>query len=385
MCGLPGSGKSSFSQALAKSSDKWVIISQDDLGSKEECDVLLDKSIKNKKNIIIDRCNVTKNDRKYWLESAKSTTAIVHMNIDSNLCAFRIKNRSNHPTVKAGTGESIIKSFVKQYEPPTEHEIDGNFYSIETPEEIESLLKKWGADNIDLSGNLIKFPRTPHLLDIREFDKTDIVTVCRDDLLMSKAQRNEFLNVNVTIEEKIDGANMGISIGPDMKLMCQNRSHYVNSSTQEQFKYLDTWIEQHNLDLYEILENGRYILYGEWCYARHGIHYKYLSDYFIAFDIYDKYYAKFLSREHFYLQLSKGPSIFFVPIIASGTFSKVEDIYKLIQKDSEFTTGPIEGLYIKKDNGRFLEGRCKIVAATFHESFDKHWIHKKFEKNIIKF
>jgi hypothetical protein len=38
-----------------------------------------------------------------------------------------------------------------------------------------------------------------------------------------------------------------------------------------------------------ILEPGRHILFGEWCRAQHSVFYSRLPDYFLAFDIWDRY------------------------------------------------------------------------------------------------
>jgi len=40
--------------------------------------------------------------------------------------------------------------------------------------------------------------------------------------------------------------------------------------------------------LWDMLSSPDVILYGEWCYAKHSIHYTMLPDYFIAFDIFLK-------------------------------------------------------------------------------------------------
>jgi hypothetical protein len=42
-------------------------------------------------------------------------------------------------------------------------------------------------------------------------------------------------------------------------------------------------------------ESPRFILFGEWVYAKHSIHYSKLPAYFIAFDIFDLQNQSFLS------------------------------------------------------------------------------------------
>jgi atypical dual specificity phosphatase len=62
----------------------------------------------------------------------------------------------------------------------------------------------------------------------------------------------------------------------------------VPVETTTQWRQLDSWAEKHAWSLHQLLGDRRYILYGEWCYAKHSIHYARLPDLFLAFDIYDK-------------------------------------------------------------------------------------------------
>ena len=150
---------------------------------------------------------------------------------------------------------------------------------------------------------LFKFPRTRHLFDAGGSGVT------RDDLLMDQTEENTFYTqpgqrgravqqqqVTVAIEEKVDGANLGISIDTEtLEIKVQNRSHYINSKTHRQFSTLDSWLAQHSSALYDILEPGRHVLFGEWLYAKHSIYYTRLPGYFMAFDLYDREVDRFYS------------------------------------------------------------------------------------------
>jgi atypical dual specificity phosphatase len=142
--------------------------------------------------------------------------------------------------------------------------------------------------------DLFKFPRTRHLFDAGGNG------VSRDDLLMDPNEEATFYSsrhhrVLIAVEEKVDGANLGISIGHDMKVYVQNRSHYINSKSHRQFSTLDAWLSDHSPSLYEVLEPGKHVLFGEWLYAKHSIHYTSLPGCFMAFDIYDRSCDKFYS------------------------------------------------------------------------------------------
>ncbi len=156
--------------------------------------------------------------------------------------------------------------------------------------------------------DLFKFPRTKHLFNAGGSG------VSRDDLLMDKGEETAFYTARgsrkkqpsssrgeagvVAIEEKVDGANIGISVDSEtLEYKVQNRSHYVNSKTHRQFSTLDSWLSEHSEGLYKVLgtEPGRYVLFGEWLYAKHSILYTHLPDYFLAFDLYDLKEARFFS------------------------------------------------------------------------------------------
>ena len=131
--------------------------------------------------------------------------------------------------------------------------------------------------------DFFKFKRTKHIFDAGGNGVT------RDDLVMTKKEADSFLkNSTFVIEEKVDGANIGLSTDENFTIRAQNRSHFVNSSTHKQFSTLDTWIGEHSEDLYKILSPlGKFILFGEWLFAKHSIHYTKLPSLFLAFDIFD--------------------------------------------------------------------------------------------------
>lgn len=103
-----------------------------------------------------------------------------------------------------------------------------------------------------------KFPRTRHLFNFG--------SATRDDLIMTKAEAAAFFgsstsgdregekNLIVTLEEKVDGANLGVSIDPETgDIRPQNRSHFVTSKSHSQFKKLDFWIDTHREELMNLL------------------------------------------------------------------------------------------------------------------------------------
>ena len=184
-----------------------------------------------------------------------------------------------------------------------------------------------------------KFPRTRHLFDAGGSG------VSRDDLLMDRGEEAVFYSQPATgrggrgrgsqqrqqlvaLEEKVDGANLGISMGADWQLQVQNRSHFVNSKTHSQFSCLDSWLEDNSAALYEVLESDKLVLFGEWLYAKHSIHYTRLPGYFMAFDLYDKKEAKFFSWRERNRRLNDS-GIPIVRQISETTISGRKDVSKV--------------------------------------------------------
>lgn len=75
--------------------------------------------------------------------------------------------------------------------------------------------------------DLVKFPRTFHLFDAGN-------SVGRDDLLHDTKSASVWFKNKISLEEKVDGSNLGISINESGSILFQNRSHFVNTATQTQ-------------------------------------------------------------------------------------------------------------------------------------------------------
>jgi hypothetical protein len=80
-------------------------------------------------------------------------------------------------------------------------------------------MKNKNTEPKDAHSDFIKFPRTHHLLVLSK-------NVDREDLFMDPKDAKPYYTENVTVEEKIDGANLGFSLDPEtLKVLSQNRSH----------------------------------------------------------------------------------------------------------------------------------------------------------------
>src|SRR5262249_7817347 len=133
---------------------------------------------------------------------------------------------------------------------------------------------------------ILKYPRTPHISGSRlQPGDEDVKVVAREALE----------GATFIIEEKFDGSNCGISFGLDDSLILQSRGHGLAGGPRErQFDLLKRWASHHVAALRDIL-GRRYVMYGEWLYARHTIPYDGLPHYFLEFDILDRESHTFLS------------------------------------------------------------------------------------------
>jgi len=365
LIGKPGSGKSWFSAAISKrrATGTTIIISQDDNGSRAACEREMSRQDHSSAMVIFDRCNPLAADRKAWLKLVDRPCVAVYFDYPKALCQQRINARLDHPTIRAGRGANALDQFSDQMQPPS---IDEGFTAILT---ITSFAAS--RDAVQLIAKdppLLKFPRTPHLLDLG--------ATTSDDLVLNDFQT---LSGNLTIEEKIDGANMGFSLDWNKAIRCQNRSHWISSNDHAQFKPLDRWIEAHSEALHKVLDRDRhfperYILYGEWMVAKHSIHYTHLPDHFIAFDMYDRVTGAFLSRSSL-THVLRDTGIFQVPLISQVQSISKEQVLQTLEQMSEYAPGcKIEGIYIKTEDPERLRvvDRAKVVRGDFIAG-NEHW------------
>ena len=123
--------------------------------------------------------------------------------------------------------------------------------------------------------NFFKFPSTPHLALLGDVD-------IRGDKVMSEPERDAFLGHKLVVEEKVDGANLGISFDSNGNIHAQNRGAYLTLPGLGQWKKLLEWLSPKEDMLFDHLID-RYILFGEWCYAQHSVFYNRLPDWFLGF------------------------------------------------------------------------------------------------------
>lgn len=391
LVGLPGSGKSTFSQQLVRAGQGWERLCQDEMEGRDALESAIGRSAKDpRKRLVIDRTNVLRSDRTFFLSLAFDPQSAVCVHFDHAMadCEERVSKRTDHPTIKYGGGRRAVRSMHASFEAPSCEESFEEVIRLRDFRDAAHLLKCWGAEPPEVGPlGFFKFPATPHVLDL-----TAGRALTESDWLLTPGEAERFFDGRsvLVVEEKIDGTNLGISLTADYEPLFQNRSHYVMSSYATQWKAVDTWWGEHGWAVCQLLEPEVEVLFGEWVWARHSVAYTRLPAYFIAFDIYNKREARFVSVRERNRRLD-GLDIPCVPNLAQRTFASREELIRFIDRPSAYADGVLEGVYLRIDEpeekrgGLWLERRGKIVRADFIQNIEDggHWIHKDVQKNSL--
>ncbi len=252
--------------------------------------------------------------------------------------------------------------------------------------------------------SIVKYPRTPHLEGSR---------LQEGDEDLSQVPFSEILGRHIVIEEKIDGANTAISFDDKKTLLIQSRGHYLYGGYKERhYNLLKQWANINADILYSAL-GSRYIMYGEWMYAKHTVFYDALPDYFMEFDIYDRERDVFLSTDQRRLITEKMGIISSVPVLGEGVYTSKEKVLSLLGPSNYITdnhtevlallaerqgldverqlreTDPsttMEGLYIKIEENGIVADRVKFVRASFLQCVNEaksHWQQRPIIPNQL--
>ncbi|MCL2091522.1 MAG: RNA ligase family protein [Micrococcales bacterium] len=252
--------------------------------------------------------------------------------------------------------------------------------------------------------SLLKYPRTPHLEGSR---------LQPGDEDLSQVPYDALVGRRIVVEEKLDGANSGLSFGDDAELLVQSRGHYLTGGAREKhFNLLKSWGATHETALFDVLDQ-RYVMYGEWMYAKHTVFYDWLPHYFLEFDLFDTEQGVFLSTAA-RREVLRGSPVVSVPVLYDGLAPRrLDDLLALVRpslaksgqwrqnlrrtaaqhgidpgraeaetQDSDLS----EGLYIKIEEGHQTVGRLKWVRADFLQtiaSSDTHWLDRPILPNQL--
>ena len=224
--------------------------------------------------------------------------------------------------------------------------------------------------------DFFRFPSTPHLAWLAKDGMP------RDDKVLSPAEAQALLSGNVVLEEKLDGANLGLSLSPDSALRAQNRGQYLSDPHTGQFARLPAWLTQHEPGLRTVLR-PELMLFGEWCAARHSLGYDALPDWFLLFDVYDRSIGRFWSTSR-RNALAAEAGLSTVPLVSSGLTTLAALKQLLVDTPSRYRAGlPLEGVVVRRESGEWCEARAKLVRPDFTQAIDTHWRKRTIDWNRV--
>ncbi len=237
-----------------------------------------------------------------------------------------------------------------------------------------------------------KYPRTRHL----EGSRLQVGDISDDKPIY------ELAGETLIIEEKLDGANSAMSFDTAGNLLLQSRGHYLTGGGRERhFALFKTWAATHARALFPVL-GQRFVVYGEWMYAKHTVFYDQLPHFFLEFDVLDRETGIFLSTQA-RKSLLNGLPIMPVPVIHEGEIKSTDHLVEMVrptpykstnwhdalvraaeQSKNRFDmvdqqtedSNLAEGLYIKHEKGDRVMDRFKFVRGDFHQAIqaaDGHW------------
>jgi len=248
-----------------------------------------------------------------------------------------------------------------------------------------------------------KYPRTRHIEGSRlQPGDEDLGAVCFKQL----AGRH------LVIEEKMDGANAGIRFDSGGKLLLQSRGHYLTGGGRERhFDLFKQWAHAHADALRSALGN-RYVLYGEWLYAKHTVFYDDLPSYFMEFDVLDTVDGSFLDTPR-RAELLRGIPVTSVRVLFTGTLNRAKELTamlgssafisdrrlerlhescakyaldpKCVLRETDASTA-MEGLYIKVEEAGVVRERYKYIRASFLSAVvqsETHWLNRPIVPNRL--
>ncbi|KAI9189993.1 hypothetical protein H9P43_001426 [Blastocladiella emersonii ATCC 22665] len=477
LMGLPGSGKSHFARALqAQLPDALFVVVDSDDGA-DLAAAVSNYARSPDLRLIVDACHPTAAHRVATFANCFDPPARevmgVHFAAPARICAARAANRHDHPTLEPHRAGAVVAQFAAQMKPPRfpdagqarhrsrgarrpapqqssaassssaaavpadpEAARYGAWYTVHTFQQTQALL-----DSLTRPDSLmVKFPRTAHLFPGAASIADDDVVVPDLAALQQRAAGGGGAPSTWTVEEKIDGANLGLHAIPlapldlaeraasldGLQILAQNRSHFVASHTESsassvlergppqhpQFAPLRGWLAAHTRTLAHLLlpgaDHGRRVLFGEWAVARHSVHYHGLPDQFVAFDLYDVARGAFLSRGAFHAALDAADAAMRADSAAAGTvpeppLARVRAVWSGTEwpaglesleaaeawvrgMPSAYGAEVPEGIVVRRDDDArgVLVDRAKYVRTDFIAG-DEHWTKHGFTANTVRY
>lgn len=217
---------------------------------------------------------------------------------------------------------------------------------------------------------------------------------------------------HLVIEEKLDGANAGISFDPAGRLWLQSRGHFLTGGPREKhFDLFKRWASTY-ADALRAALGQRFVLYGEWLYAKHTVFYDRLPHYFLEFDVLDTENGAFLATAERRALLT-GTPVAAVPVLRTAPCREPAELTSLVAPSlyktpawrdrlnaaaaargvgaeqvwrETDTSDLMEGLYIKVEEAGRVVVRYKFIRTSFLTAVldsGTHWLRRPIIPNRL--
>lgn len=107
---------------------------------------------------------------------------------------------------------------------------------------------------------------------------------------------------------------------------------------------------------------GGWVLYGEWLWLAHSVHYNRLPDHLVVLDLWhpESGFADLAER-------ARARGLVVPPRLFTGVLGSMDALLGLMGT-SRFGTAPMEGVVLRRDDG----ARCKVLRPGFVRAGDNH-------------
>lgn len=213
---------------------------------------------------------------------------------------------------------------------------------------------------------LKKYPRISRLCDKNSPPSKRCITP--DEL-------KDLLDGEVIIEEKIDGGVMGIA---NDRIIGRNRVIGIKENTKR-FAGLNGWRGAKAYEISQIPDG--WMVFGEWMYTKHNIHYTRLLDWFVAFDVWDG--REFLGENKYKAITDLG--FYWVGVVDIRDDLTPDTVMEYVRMVSRGTSSigdeTMEGVVIKNPDKQLMG---KYVRREFMDSMEEHWLKSGLVVNRLK-
>lgn len=206
------------------------------------------------------------------------------------------------------------------------------------------------------------YPRVPHLF------RTE--ATARDDLVLVEADAAVLLSDAVSVEEKIDGANVMLWSDEGGRLQVATRGGPGAADRAGQLGPLRAWTAARSDSLRNVLASGS-VLYGEWLWLAHRVHYDRLPDWLLGLDI--------LHPDGGWLPVDERNAVLDAvglkppPELYRGDVSGPTAIGRLLGR-SRLSQGSAEGVVVRALDPASVSVRlAKVVDQAFTPLGDSEW------------